>query len=257
MNLKGMIVSIVTVMVVMTMFASSAMAITVNGDGLGEDGTSTVCPVIPVVILDGNDVCIGSPTQFISTGTYAISPCNIDEYRWDFDNDGTYELVGTNPSPSHTYTAAGIYTVNLTVVDTCGREGSNTTTVTVYAEPTVGVSVSTYQVLPGESATFSGTVSTPSDVSYTFTWEITGESDVTGTATPPVNPPPQTVTNIQNPITAKLTVVDDHGCTDYASKTVTVGVEEVPLLTLPGLLALIGMMCIVGAGRILMRGRRS
>jgi PKD repeat protein len=41
-----------------------------------------------------------------STGT-------VDSWAWDFDNDGTVD--STEPSPSHTYEAAGIYTVKLTV----------------------------------------------------------------------------------------------------------------------------------------------
>ena len=57
---------------------------------------------------------------------------------------------------------------------------------------------------------------------------------------------------------ATLTVVDELCCVDEGYVTVCVDPpQEVPLLTLPGMLALIGMMCIVGAGRILTRGRRS
>ena len=58
-------------------------------------------------------------------------------------------------------------------------------------------------------------------------------------------------------LSATLTVNDSHCEDDVTVYVTTKPPQEVPLLTLPGLLALIGMMCIVGAGRILTKGRRS
>jgi len=222
-----------------------------NDDGLGEDNTSIVCRAVPVVTLDGNDVCLGSPTQFTSTAS-ATSPCSIVTYKWDFNDEGTYELVGTDPSPSWTYTAAGTYTVKLTVVDDCGLEGSNTTDVTVYEHPKAGVSASPSVVEgPGGNVVFSGSIydGTPP---YTYEWVKGGSIIGSGTG----QPTPVTL-YITEYTTVTLNVLDDHGCpaTAYDSAS-TRPPQEVPLLTLPGLLALIGMMCIVGAGRIITKGRR-
>lgn len=41
----------------------------------------------------------------------------ITTFSWDFDNDGTFDLVGSNPSPTHRYTTAGTYDVRLQVQD--------------------------------------------------------------------------------------------------------------------------------------------
>ena len=49
-----------------------------------------------------------------STGTGPLS------YVWDFDNDGVTD--NTTQNPSYTYTAAGTYTVNLTVTNTVGAD---------------------------------------------------------------------------------------------------------------------------------------
>ena len=60
----------------------------------------------------------------------------------------------------------------------------------------------------------------------------------------------------QGALSATLTVNDSH-CEDDVTIYVTASKppQAVPILTLPGVLALIGMMCIVGAGRIINRGR--
>ena len=49
-----------------------------------------------------------------STGTSPL------KYTWDFNNDGIVD--STIQSPSHTYTSAGTYTVNLTVSNSCGSD---------------------------------------------------------------------------------------------------------------------------------------
>ncbi len=56
---------------------------------------------------------------------------------------------------------------------------------------------------------------------------------------------------------AMAAIIVDGDPSDWDPDDKLCGDEDVPLLTLPGLLALIGTMCIVGAGRILTKGRRS
>jgi PKD repeat protein len=53
----------------------------------------------------------------------------VVEWSWDFGDGGT----STAQNPSHTYAAAGDYTVALTVIDNDGAAGSTTRTVTVTA----------------------------------------------------------------------------------------------------------------------------
>ena len=61
--------------------------------------------------------------------------------------------------------------------------------------------------------------------------------------------------------TAYLKVVDDFGCEHIDTVRLIMPPykppSDVPILTPTGMVALIGMLCIVGAGRILTKGRRS
>jgi PKD repeat protein len=73
-----------------------------------------------------------------STGT-------IDSWAWDFENDGTVDSVEQNPS--HIYSTAGAYTVNLTVTNTGGSNNDvKTDYITVGALP--GAPVALFSCTP-------------------------------------------------------------------------------------------------------------
>jgi PKD repeat protein len=71
----------------------------------------------------------GSAVAF--TGAGSDPDGSIAQYAWDF-GDGQ---SSTAPSPSHTYAAAGTYTVKLIVTDSTGLTGSASHTVTVASVP--------------------------------------------------------------------------------------------------------------------------
>jgi PKD repeat protein len=72
-----------------------------------------------------------------STGT-------IDNWQWDFDNDGTVDAFDQNPAP-WTYAQAGDYTVSLTVT---GPDGSDTETKTDYIHVVTAQSICACQLVP-------------------------------------------------------------------------------------------------------------
>ena len=190
----------------------------------------------------------------------------IELYEWDFENDGTTDKTATNANTfSRTFPASGDYDVNLTVTDNDGLTDWIVKTVHITAPPTISsltASPTSVTVPPGGWVTVTGTVSDPDDDDLNYTWTIvnaTGTHVITGG---PISGPPYPTISTpcfvdKVPTTVTLTVTDPVDCVDSADVRLGRPPQYVPLLTLPGLLALIGMMCIVGAGRIITRGRRS
>jgi PKD repeat protein len=205
---------------------------------------------VPVPV--GTNVCYCTDTDFDGSGSYDPDPDGtIVSWEWDFGDGDT----GSGETVSHHYAApnGGTYTVTLTVTDDFGFVCSATTDVEVYENPTASVSASPSVVEePGGNVVFSGSISDGTSP-YTYEWVEGGSVIGSGTG----QPTPVTL-YITEYTTVTLNVLDYYDCPATASDSArTKPPRDVPLLTLPGLLALIGMMCIVGAGRIITRGRRS
>ena len=178
----------------------------------------------------------------------------IVSYEWDFNNDRVYDdATGAIVDP---YTIGGTNYVCLKVTDNSGRFNTTCKSVTLTCAPVAvakadGDEGPTIQ-LPtgGKMVEFSGTDSYHPD--HPDAWIVSYEWDIGSHTSDQC-----TVSFfIDQDTTAKLTVTDNFGCTATDTISLIVPPQEVPLLTLPGVLALIGMLCIVGAGRILTRGRR-
>jgi uncharacterized repeat protein (TIGR01451 family) len=189
-------------------------------------------------------------------------------HQWIIDGHNCEIAAGPPTSKVYPFTSCGgpksaTLKGGPDVVYPANHEAFTNDSIYVACEPIVTVKRSppaSQCVEIGDSVTFSIdslTNETPlASYEWTFTHGIAGsgvlpwppDGDVSITRTIPT----------QDGTKATLTVVDKLGCDDEDYVTVCVDpLQEVPLLTLPGLLALIGMMCIVGAGRILTKGRRS
>ena len=101
--------------------------------GFSNDASTTLPSGAPVAGFTASATSGVAPLamNFTSTSTGSISA-----YAWTF-GDGT---SSTAPGPSHVYSAAGVYTVSLTVT---GSGGSNTKTVPGYVTVTAPPSVDT------------------------------------------------------------------------------------------------------------------
>jgi cytochrome c len=66
---------------------------------------------------------------FSSAGSRDPDPSDSIRYAWDFDGDGSVDSI--DPSPTHVYSANGVYTAKLTVADSAGKTDSKTTVITV------------------------------------------------------------------------------------------------------------------------------
>ncbi len=113
----------------------------VANDGAADSNVATVTITVNAVndapVADPNGPYTGTAgvaVLFDGTGSSDVDG-TIVTYAWDF-GDGN---AGTGPTPSHTYAAAGTYTVALTVTDngTPALSDTATTTATIAAAPNV------------------------------------------------------------------------------------------------------------------------
>jgi PKD repeat protein len=175
--------------------------------------------VNPEANFTADPVCNGTPMSFVDTST----PGNgtINNWTWDF-GDGS--PLNYSQHPGHTYAAADIYEVILTVLDDNGCTDTETKNVTVWAEPEVVVNDTGF--CAGGSSVLCANV-TNGTSPFEYTWRnVTTGAIVAG----PVSTPdryhciPVTEGGDYN-----VTVVDDNGCegTDSAA----VNVSESPKVT--------------------------
>ena len=95
--------------------ASTVSALTVTNaagsDTKTEISLITVSEPAPVAQFSAEPLSGAVPL----TVNFTDASTNAASYAWDFENDGTID--STEQNPEHTYTAAGNYTVNLTVAN--------------------------------------------------------------------------------------------------------------------------------------------
>jgi|GEM_PF-3491047 len=224
-----------------------------------EDYTNKVCHFDnpPEARFDFTPTTCGGGTLDASASSDDVE---IVSWAWDFCDDGTGDYDDAY-GESIPYSYAGTCNVGLKVTDNLGQTGTVRHDVTVAGGPTVQVTTDADGCVEiGDSVTFSIDSLTNETPLVSYEWTFT--NGIAGSGVLPW--PPDGDVSITRTIPtrdgtkATLAVVDELGCVGADSVSVCVKPpQEVPLLTLPGLLALIGMMCIVGAGRIITKGRRS
>ena len=139
---------------------------------------------------------------------------SIASYAWDFGDGNT----GTGATPSHTYAAAGTFTVSLMVTDDGGLTDTATTTATI-ADAPVGNQPPTadaggpYTGTAGVAVSFNGTASTDPDGSIaSYAWDF-GDGN-TGTGATPSH-----TYAAAGIFTVSLTVTDNGGATSAPATT--------------------------------------
>ncbi len=181
-------------------------------------GTNSVTKGITVVAADVSPIAAFTTTQTdLSVSPDASTSVDPDgtitSYAWSFGDGGT--ATGVTP-PAHTYAAAGLYTITLTVTDDRGAMNSVSKSVTVVAPNVPPVAAFTTSQ-SGLAVTVNGSTSSDSDgtiASYAWTF---GDG---GTATG-ATPAPHTYA-AAGPYTITLTVTDNRGGTNSTTKDVTV-----------------------------------
>ncbi|WP_187279665.1 PKD domain-containing protein [Quadrisphaera setariae] len=153
----------------------------------------------------------------------ADSDGTVASYAWDFGDGAT----GTGATTSHTYTAAGTYTVKLVVTDDKGATGEVTRSVTVAPRPNAAPTASFTSQVSDLGVALDGSGSADSDGTVaSYAWDFGDQSTGTGRTTS------HTYT-AAGTYTVKLVVTDDKGATGTVSRSVTV---TAPVVAPTGLL---------------------
>ena len=141
-------------------------------------------------------------------------------YAWDFGDGST----GTGATVDHTFTSGGSKTVTLTVTDDGGATATATRTVTAVA-PNQAPTASFTAAADGLVAHLDATASKdPDGTVKTYAWDFGDGTTGTGATV-------DHTYSAAGSKTVTLTVTDDAGATDTASRTVTVTAPAAPAFT--------------------------
>ena len=139
----------------------------------------------------------------------------IVAFAWDFGDGAS----SNQPHPSHSYAAAGNYTVSLTVTDDGGATHTDTTSATVTDAPNQAPTANAngdYTGTTGNPISFFSTGSSDSDGTIaSYSWDF-GDGGSSTSANPTHS------YAAAGSYTASLTVTDDDGATDSDTANVTV-----------------------------------
>ncbi|WP_283401380.1 PKD domain-containing protein [Halobellus salinus] len=165
-----------------------------GGGGGGGGGGSTADTTDPTADA-GSDRLTTEGAEISFDGSASSDNEGIDSYEWDF-GDGT---TSSGAQTTHTYTDNGTYTVELTVTDDAGNDGTDSVTVTVQSatqtssenqtdtggnettdsDYSATAGASGYVTEVGSSVSLDASASTlPEDGSPTYEWDIGDDSTV-------------------------------------------------------------------------------
>ena len=160
--------------------------------------------------------CTGLACTLTSTSSDADG--TIASWSWNFGDGKT----STVQNPSHTYAAAGTYTIALTVTDNKGGKGTASQAVTVSVLTNQPPTAAFTRSCTGLSCAFTSTSSDPDGSVVAWSWSF--GDDTTSTAQNPTHGYAAGGT-----YTVRLTVTDNGGSTGSTSQSITVtGTNQPP-----------------------------
>jgi PKD repeat protein len=167
----------------------------------------------PATGVEPLDVVLDASASTDADGT-------IVSFDWDFEGDGTFDLVASQASINHTYESAGQFTPVVRVTDNDGRTDTATADVLVGAvEPPVAALTAAAQGIGSTIASFDASGSADPDGTIAmYEWDFDRDGTFDQTTTVP------TVDHdygVFGTFTAVVRVTDDDGLIDTAEAEVT------------------------------------
>ena len=182
-----------------------------DDDGLTDEASTTVTIgelVPPVAAGTAEQEDVGLTTALFDGSASSDEDGTVEQYDWDFDNDGTYDLIDGGPTPAaYDYGGFGSFAATLRVTDNDGLQDTTEIPVTL-VEPANEPPVADLVPTPDSGQS-------PLDV----TWDASGSSDPDGIIV-------QYDWDMDNDGTFEITDGGDSQAANYpAAGTYTVGVQ--------------------------------
>ena len=195
-----------------------------DADGLSNTDTVTITVTeednaAPVAKITADPLSGEVPLEVDFTGSNSTDDNAIESYSWNFKDGST----ASNANPTHTFSTAGTYAVELTVTDEHGLSDKETVTITVN-EPSNEAPVARASANPTSGTaplevSFNGSSSTDDHGVTSYSWNFKDGSSSNNTN------PTHTFTD-PGTYTVELTVSDENGLTNKDTVTITVNAPQ-------------------------------
>lgn len=174
---------------------------------------------------------------FDASTSYDPSGKSIQSYKWDFGDNTTTTTNGTLLHVIHTYSANGLYLVNLTIMNSDNLTGSTTKQLQVGSVPTAAFTYSpSGAILPADQVTFNASESAaPNSTIVSYLWDF--GDNATAAANDTAAAHSYSRRGVYN---VTLTVADSDGLFNSTTTELQVGKPPVPLFTWTPTLPMVG-----------------
>jgi len=189
-----------------------------SGQTVTTSQTLEVIDPVPVASFTVTATSAGLPLTVEVDGSASTDNAELTDFSWDFGNDE----AGTGAIASVDYTAAGEYTVALTVTDSAGQTSVTTQTITVSEPDPAPIALFTATPTSGVvplTVDLDASASTDNGELTGFSWDFGNDEAGTGETT-------SVEYTTAGEYTVTLTVTDS--ANQIASQTVNISVEELP-----------------------------
>lgn len=175
--------------------------------------TNVIIDPLPQVNFFASNLCESKAATYVSLSS--ISPGSINQYIWDFNNDGTDDFMG-NDTAVYTCGPAATYITKLRCVSDKGCSAFTQKVTTVYPNPTASFT-SPSSACVNASAAFTNT-STISNLDF-YLWNF-GDGNSSYDTTSPGNS--SHAYSAAGTYTVDLISISEQGCRDTATSTVII-----------------------------------